>query len=533
MFAVAITIELYAYLIYLLGLSGLLQKSFVVIVTLVTIFISFYYARKNGQPKTFFLQASESFEKARQSRVGAISLILIATIFLINLIGALAPEIAFDALWYHLTLPKIFIQDKAIHFIPGGLFYYSTMPKMIEMLYIPALMTGGDQIAKLIHLFFGLLTTLAIYIYLTRQTSHKYAVLGALIFYSNLVVAWQSTTAYIDLGRAFFELLAFIGFVQYRKTNEKKWLIESALMMGAALTTKWLALGSLGIFAILFTLGPGTLIKKLKDIAIFSLIAITLVLPFLITSYIQAGNPFYPIFSGYYKTDPFPNLAFFLTSIPTRLTAVPDPISPIYLIMAPLTILFYKRFSQEGRYAVFYSLLALVIWLITPDTGGGRFILPYLPVMTITAVLTLSVCKDTYIRNLIIFLILIISLSTLVVRAKATTRYLPVVFGLQSKDEFLTNNLNFGFGDFYDTDGYIKKNILSNQKVLVYGIHNLYYLNVPYVHESYIQKGETFDYILAPTKDILPRRFESWDRIYTNPITGISLYKNNNIKWVY
>lgn len=42
----------------------------------------------------------------------------------------------------------------------------------------------------------------------------------------------------------------------------------------------------------------------------------------------------------------------------------------------------------------------------------------------------------------------------------ANIRFIPVILGLESKNNFLKNNLNFNFGDFYDIDGYLDKKLI-------------------------------------------------------------------------
>ena len=51
------------------------------------------------------------------SNINKLELVLIVILLtqgIINLIGALGPELGFDALWYHLTLPKIYLSEGKI-----------------------------------------------------------------------------------------------------------------------------------------------------------------------------------------------------------------------------------------------------------------------------------------------------------------------------------------------------------------------------------------------------------------------------------
>ena len=134
--------------------------------------------------------------------------------------GALGPEIGFDALWYHLTIPKLYLENNSIFYIPGGLLYYSTIPKLTEMLYTAAIALNGEILAKLIHFCFGILTCVALFKLSRLFFSLKISLIAVVIFYSNLVVGWQSITAYVDLARTFFEIMALWAFAKFVKSKD-------------------------------------------------------------------------------------------------------------------------------------------------------------------------------------------------------------------------------------------------------------------------------------------------------------------------
>jgi hypothetical protein len=114
----------------------------------------------------------------------------------------------------------------------------------------------------------------------------------------------------------------------------------------------------------------------------------------------------------------------------------------------------------------------------------------------------------------------------------ANSKYIPVILGKETKSQFLTKNLNFSFGDFYDIDGYFQKNIKPSDKVLLYGFHNLYYVNFPFVDSSFVKMGDKFNYI-AVQNSIIPIRFSDWKQIYYNKITKVGLYSKERKIWVY
>ena len=442
----------------------------------------------------------------------------------------------------------------------------------------------------------------------------KISLIAVVVFYSNLVVGWQSITSYVDLARTFFEIMALWGFVNYWKKGEKKWLIESGVMLGLAVSTKLLAVGSLFIFSVLIIIhsslyakGPprrspfGHLrgVKNPKNLFIglfvYWVICLLIPLPWFVFSYINTGNPIYPLFTDIYKVNfdiGLLNPLRFASETWNVFTSAADPISPIYIIFLPLLLLFLLRHSGKRsqvpsgtwrsasrismaqrdsgqarmtrlQMIALYSFLAIVVWYLTPRTGGGRFILPYLPAFSIVVAGVIEQLRSprrshgfsaswriqpATIRgdstwNLCVGLVVLISIISIFYRGIANSKYIPFIIGNQSKDQFLSSNLNFSFGDFYDTDDYFKKHIKPKDTVLLYGFHNLYYVDFPFIDSSWAKKGDEFIYIAlqnAPSADAtsdvadgLPKRFKDWEFVYINPKTNVRLYSKGGIRWAY
>ncbi|MBI2621722.1 MAG: glycosyltransferase family 39 protein [Candidatus Levybacteria bacterium] len=526
MFAIAILAGIYSYVIFGIGVLGLLYKSTVFITSLIFIACSYFYFKKN--PRDFPRFSLNKFK-------GKPFLLLFFVMVLINLVGALGPELSFDALWYHLTIPKIFIEAHRIFFIQGGLFYYSVMPKLGEMLFIPGLMMGSEIIPKLIQWGFGILTSFAIFKLSRKFLDDKLSIVAVLIFYSSMVVAWQSTVAYIDLIRTFFEIMTLWGFVEFCESKNRKWLIESAVMLGLAISTKTIALGAIPIFITLLLIFDKNWKKALSNSLIFVTVSILVSFPWFFFSFLNTGNPFYPVFSGLYPVGlswDLLNPINFSRDLFILFFKAADPISPIYIIFLPLIFIYFKKINKELKIISIYSLLALIIWYLTPRTGGGRFILPYLPAFSILVAVVIANTKIVWLRKYLTGLVIVVCLITIMYRGIANSKFVPVIFGVQTRGEFLTKNLNFSFGDFYDTDGWFEKNITNEDIVLLYGFHNLYYANFPFVHESYVKKGDKFNYIAAQKAE-LPDRFKYWNLIYYNSIIEVNVYSMKGEMWFY
>lgn len=515
---IAFLIGIYSYIIFALGLMGLLNKEYILSLTILYLVITIFLNRLILS--TSLGKMMHVFTYIRQSKLTFIICALIIVQSLVNLIGVLGPELGFDALWYHLTLPKLYLINHSVFHIPGNLLYYSDMPKLTEMLYIAGLTFGDEMLPKLIHFSFGILSLVALYKLSCKFLSKTNSLLVVLLFYSNLVVGWMSITAYIDLARTFLELMTLWLFLEWFEKRESKWLIASAIMLGLAISTKLLALGSLFIFIMLIIIFA----RKFINVLIYLFFALIVPLPWFIFSYINTGNPLYPFF-----TDIYPIKFNFNFANPLNLA---DPISPLYVIFLPLAVFFYKKFKPPLKLISSYCFLATLVWYLTPQTGGGRFILPYLPAFSVLSIWVVNEIRIIKTRAIIIGAIVLFSLFSLIYRFGANLKYIPVVFGHESKAQFLSKNLNFSFGDFYDVDGYFKNNIKQTDKVLLYGFHNLYYVNFPFIDSSWVKKGDRFNFI-AVLGNNLPDRFSSWSMIYYNQKTNVKLYSIGGLEWTY
>jgi hypothetical protein len=312
-------------------------------------------------------------------------------------------------------------------------------------------------------------------------------------------------------------------------------------MTGLAITTKVLAIGNLIIFGLLIIItsmdshfhgnDKRKIINLFFQLVVYFFIALLIPLPWFIFSFIHTGNPVYPFFTHQYEITPtsFGILSFFV-GLWNLFMYSPDPISPIYLLFFPLIFIFYSKLQKEIRLIILYCGFNLILWYFTPQTGGGRFIIPYLPAFSLVCGAVYShILKNTriewrYIAKLLLIVIIFVSFISIGYRALANKKYLSVIIGKESKQTFLTNNLNFGFGDFYDTDGYFAKHIKPSDVVLLYGFHNLYYVDFPFIDNTWVKRGDMFDYI-ATQNTTLPKRFKNWQLIYENAKTKVHLYK--------
>lgn len=570
MFQFAFLIGIYSYIIFALGILHLLNRELIFLVTIFYLFLLFTFKNiifiKADKLTLLFkrntlqnvssgiksipakcrtnYQLGQEDTTQRKHVVDSFLVIFILIQAGINLIGTLGPELGFDALWYHLTMPQIYLNSGKIFYI-GGHLYYSAMPQLTEMYYLVSLALGNEIIAKLVHFLFGIFSLVALYKIARLFLSVKDSVLTALIFYSNLVVGWMSITAYIDLSRTFFETMALWAFLIFTKSKRLKWLSISAVMVGFAISTKVLSISSIILYLFLLTyLKFSNNLKTkyfLKSVIIFTGIAFITAAPWLLYSYFNTGNPVYPVFSsGFHPTSG--NLLSFNLPQPLKqgvqiFLLSPDPISPIYAICLPLIVLYFwkslfKKIPKEValiiNLLIIYVLYNIATLYLTPVESSGRYILPFLPGFTLLFLLLLKNLKSKFVYNFLFIIILLIAISSIAYRGIANRRFIPYLLGRTILSEFMVKNMEFHVGNFYDIDGYFQKTMKPDDKVLIYGISNLFYVNFPYIHQSWVKKEDKFNYILVKDNE-LPEKFKGWQLIYQNPLTKIKLYSLSNL----
>jgi len=495
------------------------------VVTFLLLLLSWFCLRHSFELKSW----RKILKEIKGDRLSTLVVILLLIQVLINFLGAISPELSFDALWYHLTPPKLYVQYQQIFHLPGWLLSVSSLPRFMEMFYTAALVFGNEIGAKFIHFSFGILAALALFNLLKRHFSLRISLLGTLTFYTMLAVGWQSTTAYVDLAWTFFEILALDNFLQWREKRKERYLYRSSLLVGLAIATKILAFGSLltFLFLILILRGKGWLRRVFR----FGITSLLVVSPWLVLSWVNVGNPLFPLFGSPTNVQAMnirPDANWIITKLVNypfllwRATFQPDDIiSPVYLLFFPLILYLLWRQKQILKISFLYFLLGSFL----VPAASNRYLLPYLAALTLPLLAIFNYpWKKKLLTNLFIIIIILSALLNLGSRGLATKKFIPYLLRQETKAEFLAKNLNFSFGEFADIDGYFAKNIKKDDLVLIYGIHNLFYVDFPYVHESWAKPGTFFTHILVGSNQNLPEKFGRRLLIYENPETRVKLY---------
>lgn len=455
-------------------------------------------------------------------QVRRLSLFILVLMTLINLIAALGPELGFDALFYHLTLPKLYLLQGRWYY--PGLLYISAMPRLAETLFIPALKLLGTQGPKLIQYFSGLIASFLTYKLAKKFSSKNIAVVAALLFYNTWLVSWQSGSAYIDLFRTVLELSAIYFIVQDKqyklfKLNLPNWLI-SGIFFGLAVGTKWHALASLMLAGLIFN-------------PLIIPVALLVSAPWFYLAFHFTGNPVYPLLESSVtqsQISQVPSSFYNPLQILKRLLLSPiyigkpydTLINPLFAFIFPVGLFLSIKNNTSTLVKIsLYTLASIIVWQLTPPPSG-RYLLQVLPLIAIISSQVLTIPKKAY-KNLFLFLIFLTTFLVSMGRLWANSKYLPVILGQQSKNQFLTSQSARLPDTFIDSDSWVENNLNPDKKVLVTNLHNLYYLPISFDHQSWADKDYPYPYLITKNQD--SENIEG-KLLHTNSL-GIQVFKIN------
>ena len=212
-----------------------------------------------------------------------------------SLAKSLAPPLAFDSLVYHLTLPKIYLLEERISYIPEIIFW--GMPQLQEMGQTFAMALGGAEAAIVFSWALGALTLIGLLGYLNEKISTRATWVGVASLLTGYTLSDSLSWGYVGWATMLYGLSFFLLLDLWRTRRENKFLWVSALLLGFAMGIKYtIAILALGALPIIFlTHGKGALKPALRDILIFSGIAFLAFSPWLIKNFLATGNPFYPL----------------------------------------------------------------------------------------------------------------------------------------------------------------------------------------------------------------------------------------------
>jgi len=390
-----------------------------------------------------------------------------------TLIDSLAPPIRFDALVYHLTLPKIYLISHRFEYIPQLVFW--GMPQNAEMLYTMAISLAGESGALVLSWMVGLVALIGILGLLGERFGKNAAWVGVSTLTSGYTLISGLSWGYVDWWVILFSVGFLIMMWTWVGSGWNAHLGLSGIFAGLALGCKYTAGILLFCGAVVILIRFKSRMSQLfRALLWFEVPALMVFLPWLIKNYSATGNPFYPLifpsgemsplrlllYQGGYPWGNWLDVVF----LPLRATLMgvegapgySASIGPLFLGLGLAAGLGWsKRNAAEReiiRIALGISLTGLIIWMIV-----GRFssyglqsrlylaIFPALAILACAGYLGFTRVIHHGIRfgriaGFLVILVLVFNAFQVVMDTIERGTF-EVVFGFSSQKKYLEDNL--------------------------------------------------------------------------------------------
>jgi hypothetical protein len=234
----------------------------------------------------------------------SVPLLVCATFLAVSFVAALAPETEYDALWYHLELPRQWLL--AGRPVDNVTEYVSLYPMGFDLLFGIALAFGSDSAARLIHWTCFVLSTLLLVRALRRVTDPDAGWLAAAIFSAIPTVLWGATTAYVDLALATYTLAGAVALFEWIDRRDDQCLRSAGVMLGFGCAIKHLGLVTLLATVVVIVLSQRrSLLPKAFEVARW-LVIVPLLMggPWYARAWAAARNPVAPMLVGVFGIQP-------------------------------------------------------------------------------------------------------------------------------------------------------------------------------------------------------------------------------------
>jgi hypothetical protein len=238
-----------------------------------------------------------------RERVNVASFVTVV-LLTVSFVAALAPEIEYDALWYHLELPRQWLL--AGRPVDNVTEYVSLYPMGFDLIFGIGLAFGSDSAARLIHWTCLLLSTLLIVRSAHRLASPEAGWPAAAVFAAVPTVLWEATTAYVDLALATYTLAGAAALLEWIDRRDDQWLRVAGMMLGFGCAMKHLGLIALMATAVVVVASQRRmLVPKAFEVARW-LVVVPLLMggPWYARAWAAARNPVSPMLINVFGVQP-------------------------------------------------------------------------------------------------------------------------------------------------------------------------------------------------------------------------------------
>jgi hypothetical protein len=349
----------------------------------------------------------------RASPLGLLAAIVLATVGAVLLITAIAPEVGYDALVYHVRGPEQFVAAGRIFRPPHNA--HLPFVSLGHFLSIPLLAVGAEAGPALLNLAFGVLVILSTWSMAHRLFDRTVAVFVMITIWGSTVILFDASRANVDLALTFFLSLGTYAVLHsYVWRAPVHFLYVGAALIGFGCGTKYHGLFWIVAVAPIVLLALRTVVAeplaRLRHLFLLGALTVLSFAPWLVKNWILFGAPLSPFLtesvlppwlaliagtSAIPATIPEKSFDLFgplrapfnlwdLFVAPVRISTGAEAVfyymSP-FLLLLPLCLLRLRERPWHGL--LIPSLGYLIVMLVPFPRTNIRYLIPALPALSI------------------------------------------------------------------------------------------------------------------------------------------------------
>lgn len=438
--------------------------------------------------------------------------ILAACFILVNLLGALGPQIGYDTLTYHFALPKLYLLKARIVATPHTL--YAGLPFNTEILFGLGMALKGEILAKLIPwvISMGLLACIAMW--MRRFGSLRAGIIAGILLLSSVAVSFQVWDSYVELMWAFFGFLSIFSVCMFIERNDSHWLTLAGVFAGLTLGVKYNAYSIIAPLVGMLVVYARNGRERILNPLIASGLALLVLAPWLIKNIAHYHNPIFPFFHDFFTGSDSPDWRALLadsksrslrhvlasangvletlSSYWSRKSSPSDDIGIALFGLTPFLFLARRRsHSQKLFWGFVFSWLA---WALT--SSMPRFLISGIPLL---AILLATAASDERLpsrfRDFLLSIVLLLGTGAF---AEVSAYWMergswPVLTGRRSASDYLSHVQPAYPGPYYPAAEFINSQLPPSAKVLLLFEQRGYFLERDFVATSILVRNPIVD----------------------------------------
>lgn len=521
------------------GLINGYNKITAIIALICGLILAIFFAAKDWR--------SLKSEKNPTTIFGKIAFSSIVFTLLLTLVSALAPPTAKDALLYHIALPKAFVAQGGNQIVEGNIASFLALGA--EMQNVWAMLLGnlfnsriGETAVGATTFMFAPLLLTVIYGWAREfEIEKSQAILAALIVAAIPTFYHDASSVYVDLALALFITLAIHSIGRWWTDLQTKWLVYTALALGAALSVKLTAVFVIAGLALVVLLrareaqndeaaentNAGSILAKGFGAFIAAGIIAS---PWYLRTWAASGSPVFPFYMNLLKGtaagwDTERSALFQLMNssyggaqkgvfdyllAPVKISLFAQPELPqfydgvlgvSFLLGLILIGWAWRKFSLpvELKIAVGVSGIVFLFWLFSSEQL--RYLLPIAPGLAVATIVSANLIaeKDATFQKAIFAGFLATSLVGVltIIAWFAEQNPVRVVFGGESRDDYLSRRL-----DYYDYYEIINNDLPTDARVWLIDMRrDSYHIERNYMSD-YLFEDWTLKNLVEQSRDL-------------------------------